>query len=60
MPSTLQTLGKRDSKERDLSSFEMSIGIVEMDAHKRKAEFKEKLALYQEWKKTNKVEGIKY
>lgn len=60
MANPLNIMRKRDLKERELSAYEMTIGIVQTDVHNRKEEFKTKLENYEKWKKENNIEGIKY
>lgn len=56
----IRTFQLRDKKEIKLKTLEMQIELVEMNRERFKEDFKKHLALYQEWKKENNVEGLKY
>ena len=60
MAYTLQTMRKRDHKEKELKTLHMSMNVVEQDAHVRRAQFDKKLEDYQQWKKAEGIEGVFY
>lgn len=54
----LQLLKARDKRESKLSSMQHQVKIHEEQRERMRATFEEDLALYQEWKKKNNIEGL--
>lgn len=57
---TLNTQLTRDRKENDLDTVQQKIEASNQGVIRSKEDFQKRLNEYQEWKKENNIEGIKY
>ena len=60
MEHSIKTYKKRDQFERELTGLKMQLELCDEEKLRRQKIYDKKLKQYQEWKVTNKINGITF